>query len=244
MTATILDGRKFSAEIRAELKEEANLLKDKGVVPGLSGILIGEDPGSTAYVGLKSKACEEIGINEMMCRLPATISGQELFENIDRLNGDSKVHGIFIQLPLPEILSGIEAKTLAAISPQKDVDGFHAINVGRAWLGLPAFLPSVALAIQEMLLRCGYNLNYKQVVIVNVDNMVGKPLASILVQDSQKANVTLLQPETPDIDKYTRKADVLVVSVNKPNFITANMVKEGVVVLDFGGNWVSDPVTG
>jgi methylenetetrahydrofolate dehydrogenase (NADP+) / methenyltetrahydrofolate cyclohydrolase len=244
MTAVTLDGKRFSAEIRGELKAEAKLLKNKGVVPGLSGILVGEDPGSATYVGLKSKACEEIGINEMMCRLPFTVAERELFDNIDRLNKDPRVHGIFIQLPLPEHFAAIETKALAAINPEKDVDGFHAMNVGRAWLGQPAFLPAVALAMQEMLLRSEYSLNYKKVVIVNVDNMVGKPLASILVQSSEKANVTLLQPETPNIVDYTRHADVLVVSVNKPNFITANMVKEGVVVLDFGGNWVSDPVTG
>jgi methylenetetrahydrofolate dehydrogenase (NADP+) / methenyltetrahydrofolate cyclohydrolase len=246
MTAIILDGKKLSAEIREELKAEAKLLKNKGIVPGLSGILVGEDPGSATYVGLKSKACEEIGINEMMCRLPATITEQELLENINRLNKDPGVHGLFIQLPLPEHLTSIETKALAAITPEKDVDGFHAINVGRAWLGQPAFLPAVALAIQEMLLRCGYNLNYKNVVIINVDNMVGKPMASVLVQDSQKAkaNVTLLQPDTPNINEYTRNADVIIVSVNRQNFVTANMVKEGVVVLDFGGNWVLDTMTG
>jgi methylenetetrahydrofolate dehydrogenase (NADP+)/methenyltetrahydrofolate cyclohydrolase len=245
MTATILDGKKLSSEIREELKVEAKRLKDKGIIPGLTGILVGEDPGSTTYVGLKSKACEEIGIKEMMCRLPGTISEQELLNNITRLNKDSQVHGIFIQLPLPEHLLGVEARALATIIPEKDVDGFHAMNVGRAWLGESAFLPAVAIAMQEMLIRSGYDLRYKEVVIVNIDNMVGKPLASILVQDKDKAraNVTLCNPATPNLSDYTRRADVLVVSVNRPKFITADMVKEGAVVLDFGGNWVEDPVT-
>ena len=242
MTATILDGKKISTEIRAELKIEAQKLKEKGIVPGLAGILVGEDPGSATYVGLKSKACEEIDITEMMCHLPQTVSEQELFRTIEELNHNPKVHGIFIQLPLPSHLANVEGKALAAILPEKDVNGFHSVNVGKAWLGQPAFLPAVVVAMQEMLIRSGYNPEYKNVVIVNVDNMVGKPFASVLVQDRKnaRANVTLCYPTTPDLASYTRRADVLVVSVNKPKFITADMVKEGVVVLDFGGNWVED----
>ncbi len=245
MTAKILDGRKISAEIREELKGEASRLKGRGIIPGLAGILVGEDPGSTTYVGLKSKACEEIGITEKMCRLPETVSEAELLRNIEKLNKDPQVHGIFIQLPLPKHLSGSEEKALAAISPEKDVDGFHAVNVGKAWLGQPAFVPAVAIAMHEMLIRSGYDIKDKEVVIVNVDNMVGKPLASILIQDKEKAraNVTLCYPSTPNLASYTRRADILVVSVNKPKFITGNMVKEGVVVLDFGSNFVEDPVT-
>ncbi|MBI4303317.1 MAG: bifunctional 5,10-methylene-tetrahydrofolate dehydrogenase/5,10-methylene-tetrahydrofolate cyclohydrolase [Chloroflexi bacterium] len=245
MPAMILDGRKISAEIREELKGEAKRLKERGIVPGLAGILVGEDPGSATYVGLKSKACEEIGIKEMMCHLPETITEEELFRNIKRLNQDPAVHGIFIQLPLPKHLSGCEEKALAAIVPEKDVDGFHAMNVGKAWLGQDAFVPAVAIAMHEMLIRGGYTVKDKEVVIVNVDNMVGKPLASILVQDKDKAkaNVTLCHPSTPSLASYTRRADVLVVSVNKPKFITADMVREGAVVLDFGGTFVEDPVT-
>jgi methylenetetrahydrofolate dehydrogenase (NADP+)/methenyltetrahydrofolate cyclohydrolase len=245
MTATILDGKKLSAEIRAELKIEVQKLKEKGIVPGLAGILVGEDPGSATYVGLKSRACEEIGIIEMMHHLPQTASEPELFRTIEELNRDPKVHGIFIQLPLPPHLANAEGKALAAILPEKDVDGFHSVNVGKAWLGQPAFLPAVVVAMQEMLIRSGYNPEYKNVVIVNVDNMVGKPFASVLIQDRKnaRANVTLCYPTTPDLASYTRRADVLVVSVNKPKFITADMVKEGAVVLDFGGNWIEDPVT-
>ncbi|MFH0768677.1 MAG: tetrahydrofolate dehydrogenase/cyclohydrolase catalytic domain-containing protein [Chloroflexota bacterium] len=245
MPAKILDGRKISAEIREELKGETKRLKERGIIPGLAGILVGEDRGSVTYVGLKSKACEEIGIQELMCHLPETVTEAELFKNLQRLNQDPKVHGIFIQLPLPKHLSGCEDKALAAVLPEKDVDGFHAVNVGKAWLGQSAFLPAVAIAMHEMLIRSGYDLKDKEVVIVNVDNMVGKPLASILVQDKDKAraNVTLCYPSTPNLASYTRRADILVVSVNQPKFITAGMVKEGVVVLDFGGNFVEDPVT-
>jgi len=245
MPAMILDGRKFSAEIREELKVEAKRLKERGIIPGLTGILVGEDPGSVTYVGLKSKACEEIGIKELMCRLPETVTESELFRNIEKLNKDPQVHGIFIQLPLPKHLSGAEEKALAAILPEKDVDGFHAMNVGRAWLGQSAFVPAVAIAMHEMLIRSGYDLKDKEVVIVNVDNMVGKPLASILVQDKEKAraNVTLCYPSTPNLASYTRRGDVLVVSVNQPKFIIKDMVKEGAVVLDFGSNFMEDPVT-
>jgi len=244
MPAMVLDGRKISAEIREELKSEAKLLKEKrGIVPGLAGVLVGEDPGSVTYVGLKSKACEEIGITEMMCRLPETVTEAELLKNIERLNKDPKVHAIFIQLPLPKHLS--EEKVLAAIAAEKDVDGFREVNVGRAWLGQSAFIPAVAIAIHEMLIRGGYDLKYKEVVIVNVDNMVGKPLASILAQDKEKAraNVTLCHPATPNLAEYTRRADIVVVSVNQPKFITKDMIKEGAVLVDFGGTFVEDPVT-
>lgn len=245
MAAKILDGKAISAEIREELKVEAKRLKERGIVPGLAGILVGEDPGSTTYVGLKSKAAEEIGIKEMMCRLPENTTEQELFRNIERLNKDSAVHGIFIQLPLPKHLSNSEEKALAAIVPEKDVDGFHAMNVGKVWLGQNAFVPAVAIAIHEMLIRSNYDLKGKEVVIVNVDNMVGKPLASILIQDTEKAraNVTLCHPSSPNLASYTRRADVVVVSVNKPKFITQDMIKEGAVVIDFGGTFVEDPVT-
>ncbi len=243
MPAKLLDGKKISAEIREELKRETTRLASKGIVPGLTGVLVGEDPGSVTYIALKSKACEEVGIKEMMCRLPQDVSETELLTNIQRLNNDPSVHGIFVQLPLPGHLS--EEKALAAIVPEKDVDGFQAVNVGRAWLGQRAFVPAVAIAIQEILVRSGYNPAGKNVVIVNVDNMVGKPLASILVQDNDKAraNVTLCNPTTANLAEYTRRADIIVVSVNKPKFINAYMIKEGAVLVDFGGTFVEDPVT-
>jgi len=246
VTAIILDGKKLSAEIRIELKAESERLKIKGVVPGLAGILVGEDPGSATYIGLKSKACEETGVKEMMRHLPENATGVELLGTIQKLNSDNQVHGIFVQLPLPEHLAAVEAKALALVVPEKDVDGFHTINVGRAWLGQTAFFPAVVVAIQEMLRRNNYDVKYKNVVIVNVDNMVGKPLASLFVQDidGARANVTFCHPLTPDLAEYTRRADVLVVSVNKPKFITANMVKEGAVVVDFGGTTVTDAVSG
>ena len=244
MSATILDGKKLSAEIRFELKAETERLKTKGIVPGLAGILVGEDSASATYIGLKTTACEEVGIREMMSHLPGTISPEALFAEIKRHNDNPEIHGIFIQLPLPAHLASFESQALAAIAPEKDVDGFHAVNVGRAWLGQDAFLPAAALASQEILLRNNYDLRFKNVVIVNVDNMVGKPFASLLAQDSKKANVTLCFPDTPNLAEFTRHADVIVVSVNKPGVLTADMVKEGAVVLDFGTNLVLDPASG
>lgn len=244
MLAKILDGRKISSEIREELKEKTSELKVKGITPGLAGILVGEDPGSASYVRLKEKGALDVGISAQSVRLPEDVSEEELLKTIDRLNEDPKVHGIFIQLPLPKGLD--EAKALNAVLPKKDVDGFHPINVGKAWMGQPVFLPATPIGIYEMLLRSGYeDLKGKEVVIVNVDDLVGKPLASILVQAKPKAgaNVTLCHPATPNLASYTRRADILVVSVNKPKFITADMVKPGVVAVDFGSNWIEDPTS-
>jgi methylenetetrahydrofolate dehydrogenase (NADP+)/methenyltetrahydrofolate cyclohydrolase len=243
MAAKILDGRKLSTEIREELKGRVKRLQEKGITPGLGGILVGEDPGSVTYVNLKSKACEEVGIKEKVVRLPEKVTEGDLLKNIDSLNQDPKIHGIFIQLPLPGHLS--EEKALSRILSDKDVDGFHPLSVGRAWLGQPSFFPAVVIAIHEMLLRYGYDPKGKNVVIVNVDNMVGKPMASLLIQDKEKAraNVTLCYPTTPELSSYTQRADILIVSVNKPNFITADMVKKGAIVMDFGSNWMEDPVT-
>lgn len=242
MEAKILDGRKISAKIREELKERVKKLEGKGITPGLAGILVGEDPGSVTYIRLKEKGCAEVGIHAETVKLPEDVREEELLEVIERLNRDPKIHGIFIQLPLPKHLD--EDKALNTISPDKDVDGFHPVNVGRAWMGQPVFLPATPIGIYEMLLRSGYeDFRGKEVVIVNVDNLVGKPLASILAQEKEKAgaNVTLCHPSTPDLASYTRRADILVVSVNRPNFITADMVKEGVIAIDFGSNWIEDP---
>jgi methylenetetrahydrofolate dehydrogenase (NADP+)/methenyltetrahydrofolate cyclohydrolase len=240
MDAKVLDGRKLSAEIREELKQRIGNLKEKGVIPGLAGILVGEDQGSTAYINLKEKASGEVGIRSEMVRLPGDIEEEELLREIGRLNSDVKIHGIFIQLPLPKHLN--EARALATILPDKDVDGFHPVNVGRAWMGQQAFLPATPIGIYEMLIRSGYSdLRGKNVVIVNMDNLVGKPLASILAQEKIGANVTLCHPSTPNLTAYTHQADIVVVAVDKPKFLTANMVKDGVIAIDFGANYIEDP---
>lgn len=242
MPGKILDGRRLSAEIREELKARIADLKKKGVFPGLAGILVGDDPGSASFVGLKERASEELGIASRMLRLPGDIKEKDLLKEIEQLNKDPAIHGIFVQLPLPRHLD--ENKILNTVSPEKDVDGFHPVNVGKAWLGQEAFLPATPSGIWEMLVRYGYgNLRDKEVVIVSVDNLVGKPLASILVQERVGANVVLCQPTTPNLFSYTVRGDVVVVSVNKPKFLTADMVKQGVIAIDFGSNWIDDPTS-
>jgi methylenetetrahydrofolate dehydrogenase (NADP+)/methenyltetrahydrofolate cyclohydrolase len=239
MGATILDGRKLSTEIREELKERTRKLEEKGVVPGIAGILVGDDPGSGTYIALKEKAASDVGIHSQMVRLPQYIKEEELLKEIETLNADARVHGIFVQLPLPKHLD--ETRVLAAVSPHKDVDGFHPTNVGKAWLGQQAFLPATPIGIYEMLVRSGYGaLKDKNVVIVNVDNLVGKPLASILTQDKIGANVMLCHPSTPCLSTYTRGADMVVVAADRPKFITADMVKDGVIAVDFGSNYIED----
>ena len=238
--ATILDGRKTSAEIREELKQQTENLREKGVIPGITGILVGEDPGSASYIRLKEKAANELGIRTEMLRLAENTPEPDLLKEIERLNADDGIHGIFIQLPLPEHID--ENKALNAVSPDKDVDGFHPTNVGKAWLGQKAFLPATPIGIHELLVRYGYgNLKGRNVVMVNVDNLVGKPLASIWAQEKIGANVTLCHPLTPGLAHYTRQADILVVAVDRAKFITADMVKEGVIAIDFGANYIKDP---
>lgn len=242
MSAQILDGRKMSAEIREELIQRSAKLKEREVIPGIAGILVGDDPGSASYVKLKEKASAEVGIRSEMVTLPQDVTEHELLGRIELLNSAAKIHGIFVQLPLPQHLD--ENKVLSAVHPDKDVDGFHPVNVGKAWLGQQAFLPATPRGIYEMLIRSGYDkLDGKSVVIVNADNLVGKPLASILVQEKIGANVMLCHPSTPGLSAYTCWADILVVSVNEPRFITADMVKEGVIAIDFGSNYIEDPAS-
>jgi methylenetetrahydrofolate dehydrogenase (NADP+)/methenyltetrahydrofolate cyclohydrolase len=243
LTSKIIDGKAISASIKEELKERLNRLSLLGVTPGLSGVLVGEDPGSATYIRLKEKVSAEVGVSSDMLRLPADITQDNLIAEIERLNANAGIHGIFIQLPLPEHLN--EDIALAAVSPDKDVDGFQPTNVGKAWLGQTAFIPAGAVAIHEMIIRSGFNPDGKDVVIVGIDDLIGKPLASILVQDrvGSRANVTLCNPSIENLASYTQRADILVVAANRPRFITGDMVKNGVVVLDAGSNWQHDPVT-
>ena len=242
MSAQILDGRQISAEIREELRQRSAKLREREVFPGIAGILVGDDPSSASYVKLKEKASAEVGIRSEMVTLPHDVTEHELLERIELLNSDARIHGIFVQLPLPQHLD--ENKVLSSVHPDKDVDGFHPVNVGRAWLGQQAFLPATPCGIYEMLVRSGYDkLNGKSVVIVNVDNLVGKPLASMLAQERVGANVLLCHPSTPGLSVYTCWADILVVAVNKPRFITGDMVKEGVIAIDFGSNYIDDPAS-
>lgn len=237
--AEIIDGKKFAREIREEVRREVDLLREQtGAVPGLAVVLVGEDPASEIYVRMKEKACREAGIESFQHRLPIETGEEELLGLIGSLNQDPRISGILIQLPLPDKID--EGKILSAVSPAKDVDGFHPANIGRLMLGEDTFLPCTPLGIMELLHRSGNPPRGKHVVVVGRSNIVGKPIAMMLVQKKEEANatVTICHTGTPDLASLTRQADILIVSAGKPGTITAGMVKEGVVVIDVGVNEV------
>jgi methylenetetrahydrofolate dehydrogenase (NADP+)/methenyltetrahydrofolate cyclohydrolase len=241
MPAKIISGKEVAAAIREELKLRAQKLKEKGVVAGLGVILVGEDPASVSYVTAKAKAAEEIGILEETVRLPGDASEDEILKNVDRLNSDRRFNGVLVQLPLPKWVN--PDKVINFISPEKDVDGFHPVNVGKLLRGEPCPLPCTPYGIQQMLVRSGYSPEGKHVVICGRSNIVGKPLAALLMQKKPGANatVTVCHTGTKDIKKYTLQADILVAAMGAPKVITADMVREGCVVIDVGVNRVPDP---
>jgi methylenetetrahydrofolate dehydrogenase (NADP+)/methenyltetrahydrofolate cyclohydrolase len=240
MAAQIIDGKQTAADMRAELKDEVAKLKDQGVVPGLGVVLVGEDPASKSYVTAKERACEEIGIYSDDNRLPADTSQQELMTLVEKMNKDPKINGILVQLPLPKGLN--EAEVLLAIDPDKDVDGFHPMNVGKMMVGEKAFLPCTPHGVIQLLLRSGTKIEGANVVIVGRSNIVGKPLANMLIQKNEKGNatVTVCHTRTKDLAWHTKQADIVIAAAGRPNTITADMVKDGVVVIDVGVNRVED----
>jgi methylenetetrahydrofolate dehydrogenase (NADP+)/methenyltetrahydrofolate cyclohydrolase len=240
MTARIIDGKQVAADMRAELKEEVAQLKKQGIVPGLGVILVGEDPASKSYITSKERACEEMGIYSDDNRLPAETSQQDLIALINRMNKDPKINGILVQLPLPEHLN--EAEVLLSIDPAKDVDGFHPMNVGKMVMGEKTFLACTPYGIIQLLIQSGVTIEGAEVVIVGRSN-VGKPLANMLIQKNATGNatVTVCHTRTKDLAGHTRRADILIAAAGRPNTITADMVKEGVVVIDVGINRVDDP---
>jgi len=241
MTAQIIDGKQVAEDMRAELKEQVAKLKEQGIVPGLGVILVGEDPASKSYVTAKERTCEEIGIYSDDNRLPAETSQQELIALVEKMNKDPKIHGILVQLPLPKHLN--EAEVLLAIDPAKDVDGFHPMNVGKMVVDEKAFLPCTPHGVIQLLIRSGVKIEGAEVVIVGRSNIVGKPLANMLIQKNPKGNatVTVCHTRTKDLAAHTRRADILIAAAGQPNTITADMVKEGVVVIDVGVNRIEDP---
>ena len=240
MTAQIIDGKQVAADMRAELKAEVAKLKEKGIVPGLGVILVGEDPASKSYVTAKEKTCEEIGIYSDDNRLPAETSQQDLIALVKKMNADPKINGILVQLPLPEGLN--EAEVLLTIDPDKDVDGFHPMNVGKMMVGEKAFLPCTPHGIIQLLIRSGVTIEGANVVIVGRSNIVGKPLANMLIQKqpNRNATVTICHTRTKDLAHQTKQADIVIAAAGRPNTITADIVKEGVVVIDVGVNRVED----
>jgi methylenetetrahydrofolate dehydrogenase (NADP+)/methenyltetrahydrofolate cyclohydrolase len=237
VTAKLINGSEIARQIREELKEETARLKERfGVVPGLVTILVGENPASVSYVTGKQKAAREIGFCSVQDNLPETVTEAELLDLIDRCNRDARIHGILVQLPLPIHIN--ETKVLYAIDPDKDVDGFHPVNVGKMMIGEAAFLPCTPAGIQQLLIRSGVKIDGAEVVVVGRSNLVGKPIAAMLLQKQLGANatVTICHTGTCNMAVHTRRADILIVAAGKPRAITADMVKEGAVVIDVGVN--------
>lgn len=240
MAAKIIDGKAIAESMRNEMKNDVNVLIGKGVTPRLEVVLVGEDPGSVVYVRNKSRDCESVGILSTTHRLPENTTQESLLELIDSFNCDPQVHGILVQLPLPKHID--EGAVLMAIDPKKDVDGFHPVNVGKMVVGEEGFLPCTPHGVQQLLTRCGIETKGRHAVIVGRSNIVGKPMANILVQKRDGANaiVTIVHTAAPDMSVYTRQADILIVAVGRPNIVTADMVKDGAVVVDVGINRIED----
>ena len=240
MAAQMLDGKAMSAELREELALRVQRVKGKGVTPGLAVILVGDDPASQIYVKNKELGCQQVSIHSVTIRLPETASQAELEAQIDKLNADASIHGILVQLPLPQGLD--EAAALARILPEKDVDGFHLLNAGKLFTGQQGVVACTPKGAMEMLHRTGIDLSGKEAVVVGRSNIVGKPMAMLLLQEN--ATVTICHSRTANLAEHTRRADVLVAAVGKPRFITADMVKPGAIVIDVGINRVDGKVVG
>jgi methylenetetrahydrofolate dehydrogenase (NADP+)/methenyltetrahydrofolate cyclohydrolase len=245
MTAQIISGTEIAKKIREELKQEITELRQKhNLVPGLATVLLGEDPASQVYVGQKEKTSLALGLYSERHDLPADTAQEALLALVDRLNKDPKIHGILVQLPLPKHIS--ETVVLYAIDPKKDVDGFHPINLGKLMIGEPDYLPCTPHGIQQLLIRSGVETDGAEVVVVGRSNIVGKPIANILLQKKKGANatVTVCHTGTRDLAFHTRRADILIVAAGRPKAITADMVKEGVVVIDVGVNRIGKTAEG
>ncbi|WP_066271451.1 bifunctional methylenetetrahydrofolate dehydrogenase/methenyltetrahydrofolate cyclohydrolase FolD [Hydrogenophaga palleronii] len=232
MTAQLIDGNALSRQLRADVSARVTALKARDITPGLAVILVGENPASQVYVRNKVKACEDTGMHSLLERWPATLSEAELLARVDALNRDATIHGILVQLPLPAHIDA--QKVIEAISPAKDVDGFHIASAGALMTGMPGFWPCTPYGCMKMLESIGYELKGKHAVVIGRSNIVGKPMALMLLQ--QNATVTICHSGTQDLKALTLQADVIVAAVGKRNVLTADMVKPGAVVLDVGMN--------
>jgi len=238
--AKILDGKAISAEIRAELKARVSELKKKNIVPGLAVLLVGDDPASRSYVTAKERACEEAGIYSREVKLPATATQEEIMEVVQGFNADDQINGILVQLPLPD--SAMEEAVIEAIDPDKDVDGFHPMNVGRMMMGMPAFVPCTPNGILQILKRSGIETSGAHVVVIGRSNIVGRPMINLLSQKTELGNatVTMCHTRTKNMAELTQQADIVIAAVGWPDTLTADMIKEGAVVIDVGVNRVED----
>ncbi|MBI5558883.1 MAG: bifunctional methylenetetrahydrofolate dehydrogenase/methenyltetrahydrofolate cyclohydrolase FolD [Deltaproteobacteria bacterium] len=245
MTAKIISGTETAKAIREELKKEIAELKEKhNVVPGLVTILVGEDPASQSYVSAKNKTAHALGIHSEQVTLAADTSEQELLGLIDKYNRDNKINGILVQLPLPKHID--EAKVLYAIDPEKDVDGFHPVNVGKMVLGEQCYLPCTPHGILELLTRSGVNTSGAEVVVIGRSNIVGKPISNLMLQKRAGGNatVTICHTRTKDMAAHTKRADIIIAAVGVPKMVTADMVKDGVVIIDVGVNRIGKTADG
>ena len=239
--ASLIDGTAIGRLVREDVAREVARLKALGVIPGLSVVLVGEDPASAVYVRSKGKACEEAGMRGDTIRLPADTSEAQLLEHVDALNADARVHGILVQMPLPKHMSA--DKVIRRIRPEKDVDGFHPVNVGKLSIGeRDGFVPCTPAGAIELLIRSGVETRGKDAVIVGRSNIVGKPMAALLLQDAPGGNatVTVCHSRTADLAAHTRRADILIAAIGRPEMITGDMIKPGAVVIDVGINRVND----
>ncbi|MGG1164780.1 bifunctional methylenetetrahydrofolate dehydrogenase/methenyltetrahydrofolate cyclohydrolase FolD [Bacillus mycoides] len=232
MVAVIIKGNELAEKKRAQLKEEVVKLKEQGIVPGLAVILVGEDPASRSYVKGKEKGCEQVGIYSELIELPETITEERLLAEIDRLNGDDRINGILVQLPLPKHIE--EKAIIERISPEKDVDGFHPISVGRMMTGQDTFLPCTPHGILELVKETNLDISGKHVVVIGRSNIVGKPVGQLFLNEN--ATVTYCHSKTQNIEELSKLADILIVAVGRPKMVTADYIKEGAVVIDVGVN--------
>lgn len=232
MAATIIDGKEIAKKKRLEIADQVQELKKQGIIPGLAVILVGENQASRTYVNSKQKTARELGMHNVLIEFPVSITEQELLAKIDELNQDEAIHGILVQLPLPTQIS--EKKLIEAISPEKDVDGFHPLNIGRMMTGQDAFLPCTPYGVMVMMEEIGIDLSGKHVVIVGRSNIVGKPAGQLFLNEN--ATVTYCHSRTKDLKEQTKQADILVAAVGKAGLITADHIKPGAVVIDVGMN--------
>ena len=238
MSATIIDGKAIAAQVRGEVAEKVSALKAKGITPCLAVILVGENPASVSYVTGKQKALAEVGMADRSLHLPESTTEEELLKIIDDLNKDTAVHGILVQLPLPEHIN--EEKVLLAIDPEKDVDGFHPMNVGNLVIGKKAFLPCTLHGIIVLLEKMGIETSGKHAVVIGRSNIVGKPVSLLLARKETNCTVTICHTGTKNMAEMTRQADILIAAAGRPHTVTKDMVKPGAVVIDVGVNRIPD----
>ena len=242
MPADLIDGRAIAKKVRADVAERAKKLLARGVRPGLAVVLVGDDPASAVYTSAKAKAADEAGFYSLNLRLPADTSQADLLSRVDALNSDPKIHGILVQMPLPKQID--PDTVIRRIDPSKDVDGFHPVNVGKMLIGeRDGFIPCTPAGIQVLLKESGVKTPGKDCVVIGRSNIVGKPMAALMMQDNENANctVTVCHRHTADLKGHTRAADILIVAAGRPRIVTGDMVKPGAVVIDVGTNRVADP---